>query len=157
MNQRIKALAVVGLIAGLLVLIAARPWGKINKAIGFGSPVDTLAVHPDDSLIIEQVSLTLPQTVSDSLTYKVNTRKKKRAYLEDQSAWYQAENIKLDSALKVKKRRLQQKQQSLVSMEQIDRLLSKQNRGGKVQQDLQVSDLKTELNQRTEEGKSQNP
>lgn len=156
-----KQTVFIGLIVALLVLIAARPWGKLNQAVGIHPATDSLrseSPQQEDSLIIEQVALTLPQTVSDSLTYTVNARQKKKQYLEEQSAWLQKENLKLEEKLKAKKKQLVEKQQALVSLNEIDALLSKQNQSGKQDaSNLKVSDLETELNQRSGGRKNRNP
>lgn len=153
----------VGLLVVLMTLVAARPWGKFNYAVGIETTSDSLRAdtlsHAElDSLIIEQVAVAIPDVVGDSLAYTIKAREKKKAYLEEQSVLLQAENQKLDARVKQLQHSIQQKQQSLVSMSEIEKLLAKQN--GKGKQDashLPVSDLETELNQRTGEGKSSHP
>ncbi|GAB3753963.1 hypothetical protein [Spirosoma pomorum] len=140
------------LLAGLLALVVAKPWGQLNSVVGIESTADSLrldsmATAQIDSLFIDEVAVALPEIVGDSLSYTVEARKKKKAYLEEQSALLQKENQVLDAALKKKQKSIQEKQQSLVSLDEIERLLIKQ-RGQQNASKLPVSDAGSELSQR---------
>ena len=141
----------------LLALAIGRPWQRVNQVIGWEVPADslradTLSRAELDSLIIntDQVAITLPDAVSDSLAYSVEARKKKKAYLEEQSLLLQKENQQLDTKVLKQKKALQEKQQSLLSMEQIEQALAKQSGKPTNPSHLVVSELEIELNKRSQ-------
>ncbi|UHG90104.1 hypothetical protein [Spirosoma oryzicola] len=131
MKQPIHLYVLAGLLVGLLALVAARPWGQLNDAVGIESVADsiradTLSRAETDSLIIdtEAVTMTLPNAISDSLSYSFEARKKKKAYLEEQNALLQKENQQLETKLNKKRQSLMQ---NLVSLQEVEQLLVKQN------------------------------
>lgn len=147
----------VGLLVGLLALVAIRPWGQLNQAAGIITRADTLRAdslaHAElDSLIIDPslaatVSV-MADPASDSLNYSVEARQKKKAYLQEQSALLQKQNQALETKVKKQQKSLQEKQQSLLSMEQIEQALAKQSSKVEPSKQLAISDLETEVNSR---------
>ena len=149
---------------GLLALAIGRPWQQVNQAIGMPVVADSLRAdtlsHAElDSLIIntDQVAITLPDAVSDSLAYSVEARKKKKAYLEEQSLILQKQNQQLERQVEKQKKELELKQQSLLTMNQIEQALAKQSGKPEKASQLGVSELEIELNQRSGGVKSNRP
>ncbi|UHG93393.1 hypothetical protein [Spirosoma oryzicola] len=131
MKQSIHLYVLAGLLMGLLALVVARPWGQLNNAVGIESVADsiradTLSRAELDSLIIdtEAVTMTLPNAISDSLSYSFEARKKKKAYLEEQNALLQKQNQQLETKLNKKRQSLMQ---NLVSLQEVEQLLVKQS------------------------------
>ncbi|GAB3802952.1 hypothetical protein GCM10028819_32060 [Spirosoma humi] len=162
--MKLSTYLVAALLAGLLVLAIGRPWQQVNQTIGFAIPADSLRAdtlsHAElDSLIIntDQVAITLPDAVSDSLSYSVAARKKKKAYLEEQSQILQKQNQQLDLQLQKKRKELEVKQQSLLSMEQIEQALAKQSGKPQTASNLVVSELEIELNKRSQGVRNNRP
>lgn len=135
----------------LLLLLALRPWGHFNQAVGIYSTIDslradTLSREELDSLMPGPLAIGMPQAMSDSLT---RVRRQQLADLEQQVDSLDRQITTLDTRVKKAKRTIQERQQSLLSMQQIEQLLVQQTQPGKAARELAVSDLETELNQRS--------
>jgi len=149
------------LIAGLATLAVLRPWQQVKEQLGVVTAMDSLlatpaTVGPVDTLMVQSIAITLPDIVTDSLSYTVRSQEKKKVYLEEQSAWLNQYNARLDLKLKARKAAMQQKENSLRKGEQdaqdaqviaeLNSLLSKQNpdsRGDS--RSLGVSDMASEI------------
>ncbi len=147
--------------AVLLLLLANRPWGHFNQAVGIYSTVDslradTLSRAELDSLLPGPLAIGMPQAMNDSLT---RVRQEQLCQLQQQADSLDQQIGTLDARVKKAKRTIQERQQSLLSMQQIEQLLVQQKQPGvatsagatpgKAARELVVSDLETELNQRS--------
>lgn len=142
------------LIVGLTALVAARPWGQLNQAVGIATAMDSVQADSvylagRDSLMVEDVAVMLPLPIIDTVVATVDAHQKRNAFLKEQDTKLKRENLRLEAQLKQRKQELQAKQQALVSLGDIDALLSKQNPKGQDSKSLEVSDLESELNQRS--------
>lgn len=150
------------LIVGLTALVAFRPWHRLNQRMGVLTAMDSIradtlsALLPDSLILSPSMAVTLPQIISDSLSYTIYARRKKKAYLEEQSALLQKENQLLDSNLKSRKKAMKERAHRPMSEDQLDEILSRQNRKDQRHsaKSLGVSDMQSELDQRDKYDKS---
>ena len=111
------------LIAGLATLAVLRPWQQVKERLGVVTAMDSLLATPAtfapvDTLMVQSVAITLPDVVTDSLNYTVRSQEKKKAYLEEQSAWLNQYNTRLDVKLNAQKATVRQKEDRLRAGEQ---------------------------------------
>ncbi len=122
----------------LLSLVAFRPWRSINQALGVRNVADSVNLagpYADTMLVSQPIQVVLPPSMVDSLVAKVIDQKADKAILE-------AQNHKLDRDVAGLKKSNAEKQSTLVSEQEIENLLVKQNQ----KRPAGESELERELN-----------
>lgn len=127
MKIYIKPLCIVA----LLLLVAFRPWRQVNQTVGLRSVTDSVdvAVRESDSLLVTQ-AIELPETPvkvvlpKEQISTLVNEVKQQETEIKTLT---EKKKKQTDQIAQLRKS-VSQKQETIVSLKEIDELLSRQNK-----------------------------
>ncbi|MGM9508618.1 hypothetical protein ACS5NO_12855 [Larkinella sp. GY13] len=111
-------------LALLLGLVAARPWGLINHHLGLEpAPSENLIPLESDSLMAQPMIIQLPPAAVDTLSLRVAQRDSLKRVLE-------LELKAKEKSIAGLQKKLRKKQQDLVSLEEIHAMTEIQKKSG---------------------------
>ncbi|MVM34978.1 hypothetical protein GO755_33430 [Spirosoma sp. HMF4905] len=118
-------------IAGLALILAFRPWRQVNQSVGLRSVSDSLdvALKESDSLLVNQAALPVETPVKVVLpTEEISALVDNVKELESEKKALLDKKKSLANEIAQLRKSVSLKQETIVSLKEIDELLSKQNK-----------------------------
>nr|WP_293845254.1 hypothetical protein [uncultured Arsenicibacter sp.] len=123
----------IAAIAVMFFLIAARPWGALNRTLGIVSEEKAVAdsLASDSVYTVETPVVVLPPETADTLAESLVRRDSTHRALADSANFIDGRIKTLEKRIAAKRQELKKKEQELVSVDEINDLLTRQSKSQK--------------------------